>query len=367
MTPYVLTRTISDEDEKRAVLFNLEPGQVVSIDTDGLDLRVMATRTKVCNGVGVMNLRVMSKKLSTPEITDVINEWVFQYRRAQETYCNIPSSHFRYVKTKHQGVCPNESCKSNIVTTTASWSRRHLVTYKTFDNVFFDAKKTLVGHLRAFESGREMYERRGIPYTIGFLFHGPPGTGKTSTIKAMANMTKRHIVEVSLKGIRTNQEFIQVFQEQTLAGYFIPYDRRILVLEDIDCMGDVVKARCTDDDVVVAQDEEMEEDRLTLSCILNTIDGVLEQHGRILVITSNHPLLLDPALLRPGRIDMQVHFGYVTARSATDLLRCYFNDQKVAVHLPEGWQPKVNMTPAELIQKCQLFEDDVEGLLRTLL
>ena len=74
---------------------------------------------------------------------------------------------------------------------------------KTFDNVFFAQKQTVVSRIDFFLKNYDWYAERGIPYTLGFLFHGLPGCGKTSTIKAIANMTQRHIVSVQLKNIKT--------------------------------------------------------------------------------------------------------------------------------------------------------------------
>ena len=107
-----------------------------------------------------------------------------------------------------------------------------------------------------FLKNKEWYSKRGVPYTLGFLFYGPPGTGyafllslllvltlilfnvhdfsKTSTIKAIAAYTKRHIVEVSLGRIKTYRELQRVFHETTFCDKFIPHHKIIYILEDID-------------------------------------------------------------------------------------------------------------------------------------
>ena len=72
---------------------------------------------------------------------------------------------------------------------------------KTFENLFFSQKAQVIERLEFFMGNETWYRERGLPYTLGFLFHGAPGCGKTSTIKAIANLAKRHIVSVPLKNI----------------------------------------------------------------------------------------------------------------------------------------------------------------------
>ena len=62
---------------------------------------------------------------------------------------------------------------------------------KTFDNVFFSEKEKIVSRREFFLENETWYAERGVPYTLWFLLHGLPGSGKTSTIKAMANLTQR--------------------------------------------------------------------------------------------------------------------------------------------------------------------------------
>ena len=74
-------------------------------------------------------------------------------------------------------------------------------------------------------------------------------------------------------------------------------------------------------------DFEKKDDKITLSFILNIIDGIRETPGRIMIITSNDYESLDPALIRPGRIDYNIHFDYATKNQITKILNYYFNDE----------------------------------------
>ena len=105
---------------------------------------------------------------------------------------------------------------------------------KTFQNVFFPEKKKIVSRVKFFLENKSWYAERGVPYTLGFLLHGLPGSGKTSTIKALANLTQRHIVSVPLKNIKNIEDLYKVFYGPTINKKTIPVNKRIYVLEDID-------------------------------------------------------------------------------------------------------------------------------------
>ncbi|KAJ5900047.1 hypothetical protein N7495_004791 [Penicillium taxi] len=183
---------------------------------------------------------------------------------------------------------------------------------------------------------RRWYSNRGIPYRRGYLLHGPPGTGKTSLCFAAAGLLglKLYLLNLNSKQL----------DEDALSSLFSELPRRcIILLEDIDTAGithqrgkpvekekkdsEESSENGEDVDAVVVQDTDspatvIEEDKqtgITLSGLLNVIDGVAASEGRILVMTTNHPEKLDPALLRPGRVDMSVVFGY-TSRAATEEL-----------------------------------------------
>ena len=104
-------------------------------------------------------------------------------------------------------------------------------------------------------------------------------------------------------------------------------------------------------------------DKLTLSCILNTIDGVLENYGRILIITTNYVDKLDRALIRPGRIDMKVNFTKANPEMCRDIVENFF-ETTISKDIKFSDQKH---TPAEILEICSLYEDDVKKALETLL
>jgi chaperone BCS1 len=164
----------------------------------------------------------------------------------------------------------------------------------------------------------EFYRLRGIPYRRGFLFHGPPGTGKTSTSVAIAGMLKGELYIVSMNEIRDEHHLKWVFNS--------PRKGDVLLLEDIDSAGITRENMRTDDG-----EEKKKKKGISLSSLLNAIDGACGSEGIILIMTSNNPESLDPALVRPGRIDRQVFFGEASHNVAEQIFcRMYQDDKAVA-------------------------------------
>ena len=94
------------------------------------------------------------------------------------------------------------------------FKRYKLSDRKTFDSLFFPEKDGLMHLFDNFLEKKEKYAIPGYPDKLGLLLFGPPGTGKTSLIKAMASYTKRSIINISLSKIKTNQELMDIFFDQ---------------------------------------------------------------------------------------------------------------------------------------------------------
>ena len=222
----------------------------------------------------------------------------------------------------------------NIMTTT----KVPFTTTKTFANTTFEGKQQVLDRLRVFED-KALYQRLGMPHTLGFLFYGEPGTGKTSAIKAIAKHLNRHLIIVPMDKIKTRAQLEQVFYTETLGYLEIPQEKRIYVLEEIDCNGweHVVRDRrlgCESASaepaasppttiVVNATDkkkDEVDDTPLTLGTFLEVLDGLVELAGRIVIMTTNRREILDPAITRHGRIDVEVEFKKL---SREDVARTY--------------------------------------------
>ncbi|KAG5933363.1 hypothetical protein E4U53_001023 [Claviceps sorghi] len=167
------------------------------------------------------------------------------------------------------------------------------------------------------------YADRGIPLRRGYGFYGPPGTGKTSFASACAATFGIPIYVLSLHDASlTEARFNSLVNA-------LPF-RSILLLEDIDAAG----LRRDGDDTTSGEKDGKKIQPLSLSGLLNAIDGVSSQEGRILIMTANKPELLDEALVRPGRVDVQVYFENASSSQAAEQFRIMY-EEGASRHPPE--------------------------------
>jgi chaperone BCS1 len=195
---------------------------------------------------------------------------------------------------------------------------------RVFDSVILreGEKEHLVQDIQKFKSSRERYRKLGVPYHRGYLFYGPPGTGKSSLASALAQKFWMSIYMINLNR----------FNDRTLAAAIndIP-PSSVILFEDIDCMG-TGDARAGDDErsgirqLANRQDDEArpESPGVTLSGLLNVLDGFVAPDDVLFVMTSNEIDALDPALLRPGRIDYRLFMGEATEQQKLALYKRFF-------------------------------------------
>ncbi|KAF9682255.1 hypothetical protein SADUNF_Sadunf05G0089900 [Salix dunnii] len=166
-----------------------------------------------------------------------------------------------------------------------------------------DLKDLVIQDLNRFVKRKDFYKRVGRAWKRGYLLYGPPGTGKSSLVAAMANHLKFDVYDLQLTNIMRDSDLRRLF---LAIG-----NRSILVIEDIDCSLDLPDRRQVSRD---GDSPKTHDVQLTLSGLLNFIDGLWSSCGdeRIIIFTTNHKDRLDPALLRPGRMDMHIHMSYCT-------------------------------------------------------
>lgn len=207
------------------------------------------------------------------------------------------------------------------------------------------AAHRLYDDIHEFFARREWYEGMGIPWRRGYLLHGPPGTGKTSVAYALAGELRLNLCALSLTNPKLNDHTLADLLQRTPP-------RSLILIEDIDAF--FAERR--------KQDAKVE---ISFSGLLNALDGVGAQEGRIVVLTTNHRERLDAALIRPGRIDVEVELGNASASQLRTLfLRFHADAVTQADELARDYPPG-RLSPAR-IQQVLLEADDAAAAARQL-
>jgi len=195
------------------------------------------------------------------------------------------------------------------------WTRLQGKAKRSFDTVYLPetTKNELVDCTRWFFDEPEWFVKRGIPYRQGFLFFGPPGTGKTTVVIALASKFGKPIYILNLSTIKDDNELL-------MALSLVPQGA-IVLIEDVDA----AKAS----EVRTEDAEQVTVDKgVTLSGLLNAIDGVAAPEGRLLIMTTNHPDKIDPAIVRSARIDKRFYFGPMAKELPIEMATRFFPDMK---------------------------------------
>jgi hypothetical protein len=196
-----------------------------------------------------------------------------------------------------------------------------------------DLFEQLESRLINFRESRASYESVGVPWRFGILLHGAPGTGKTSLAHALASRLSICMTVISLADMRSDEELVSAFGSVR--------EGAMLLLEDIDA--------------AFGENRSNQDARITFAGLLNCIDGMLSPHnGRILVMTTNHIDRLDPALIRPGRIDLRLEMPLLTREAASDYLDRLFPHVATRHDIITEVMAKENPTVADLINRIML-------------
>jgi hypothetical protein len=297
------------------------------------------------------------------------------------------------------------------------FSKHVLAEGRGLDTVYHPLTGAVRRLLDDFQAKSGKFAVEGHPYKVGFLLHGPPGCGKTSMVKAIAAHTGRHIVTVSLDKICSNGALEEVMTSERYCTsdsdgpVRVPISKVVFVLEDVDAASGAVRRRAgleapspghnstsAGDDrccaghistsavhpvfsagetreivedrdgtqVLIRRSRRPKDDELTLSGLLNVLDGIQDSPGRIVVMTTNHKDHLDPALIRPGRVTMELRMAGIAPDHAEAMVLKYFPDATPRdVHVLRAIAREGLLTPAALETLCgsnESFADVVTAL-----
>ncbi len=224
------------------------------------------------------------------------------------------------------------------------WDRRRDMPLRSLESVVLreGQKEALVEDLASFFGHEGAYNDLGIPWHRGYFLEGPPGTGKTSLARALAVHFKMDLYYIPLAALSDDGSLLQCMNNIE--------PRSMLLLEDIDI-------------VHGARERDDTEPGISLSGLLNCLDGLITPHGLVSVLTSNDAKVIDPALLRKGRVDRTEHLGFVDHSQLLGLAELGLGRR---IDLPS---PARDLSPAEVVEAIKRNlgnEEDAIGALKEL-
>ncbi|KAJ3139791.1 hypothetical protein HK101_003589 [Irineochytrium annulatum] len=231
----------------------------------------------------------------------------------------------------------------------ASWEKCASRTPRSLDSIVLrqDLKEDLLRDIQSFLASESWYAERGIPYRRGYLLHGPPGTGKTSSIFAIASALGMNVCIANLATSGLTDTGLQFLLTKSPR-------RSILLFEDVDVALPKPKGASkskSDDDAISASS-------VTISGLLNALDGIAAQEGRVVFLTTNSVSSLPPALLRPGRCDRRFLFDHADGDVIARLYERFF-----ASDLGEDEARRIGRAVSEKIPKeAKLSAAQLQGL-----
>lgn len=194
------------------------------------------------------------------------------------------------------------------------WFHRGIINSRSLDSIILqdDIMNKLIFDIQRFLDSKDRYYKLGIPYHRGYIFSGKPGNGKTATIIALAGYFNKPIFYMNLNSISTDN-YLDILFNSCQPNSF-------LVIEDID--GSTTAYRQNGK----KKDEGSISSKASFSALLNNLDGINAPTGLCVFITTNHKERLDPALIRPGRIDVHIEFPNANEETARRMIHKFMGE-----------------------------------------
>ncbi|WCJ25027.1 P-loop containing nucleoside triphosphate hydrolases superfamily protein [Euphorbia peplus] len=306
-------------------------------------------------------------------------EWILREKKADSSYhhntkyfelkCRkrdrerVINSYFPHICTTAESIF-NKRDSLQLFTYDLQYSEWEPAVFKhpaTFETLAMEPKlkESIVKDLDLFMQRKKYFQSVGRAWKRGYLLYGPPGTGKSTLVAAMANYLRFHIYDLQLQGVKSDGDLRRILTSTT--------NRSILLIEDVDCSTKSSSSRAdlnplmqVDDDLDQANKKRSLDPGVTLSGLLNFIDGLWSSCGdeRIIIFTTNYKERLDPALLRPGRMDVHIYMGHCTPSVFKKLAATYLGiEHHRLFERIEYLIQRKSITPAEVAQQLMKSED----------
>lgn len=277
-------------------------------------------------------------------------------------YDFVEECRLTYVQTMKNSVTVYTATTERFSSTPSRWSQAKVKNRRPLDSLLLQEGmiEDLLHDAQDFLDSESWYRASGIPYRRGYLLYGPPGTGKTSTVYTLAGELGLEIYSLSLASHNWDDTVLADVVSQ------VP-PRAILLIEDIDC---AFPSR-EEEEERAKRDPFPLKSSVTLSGLLNVLDGVGSEEGRLYMATTNYMENLDPALIRPGRIDRKMQYKFTNHSQTKALFMRFFHtlvgaeDSKLDVtSLADTFTesiPEDTFSLAELQGFLLLYKTDANG------
>jgi hypothetical protein len=264
--------------------------------------------------------KVVFKSSSKANIIAFFEEAINKkFKEKKDKFAEVSSN--KIIKKKWTGYC---------------WSYDSSIPKRCFENIFLKENhinkiKDPITNFVKKETYND-YNKHGIPYKLNIMLHGSPGVGKTSLIHTIASECNANLCVLNINAELKEESMIEAISQVNEDD-----KKSILVLEDIDC---IFADRKTNDSL---------KNNITMNGILNCLDGFNNPEGLIVIMTTNFPDKLDDALVRSGRIDLDIELTYLDKFQAHKMFLSFFNNEE---HFEIMWEniKRYSIEPATMIQ-----------------
>lgn len=214
---------------------------------------------------------------------------------------------------------------------------------KTFDTLFYSQKEELLNVLNKFRDGCMYPSHVPMDNKLGIMLYGPPGTGKTGTISAIANYLERNLTVINFSEISCTDDLDRVLDSAK-------YKETIFVFDELDYLLDALgsdRDKASGENIdwskilmvteggerqdllnTIKQNAQQTKKTLSVSYLLQKLDGLESADNRVIIATTNNPDRINPALMRPGRFDIKICLGNCTQDMYGKILENYYREEK---------------------------------------
>ena len=313
-------------------------------------------------------MKIYSYKHDAQYVQQFINKCITKYELYLTNKNKNKIYHFIYQGKKNNKLLFSSKVISDL-------NNPDLQNYETFDNIFHINKQKIIDDIDKLHD-INYYKRTGLKRKKGYMFYGCPGTGKTTTVMAMSNYDKRHIIEVPFNRVLTNNELEAILNINCINSIQFRQENIIILFDELD-----IKTKSKPENLIIEQEQKHKKiiycnnndsedeltknnvDKLNLSTLLSRFDGIGNHAGLIIVATTNNIENIDKALYRDGRLNL-IHFDNASSKDIQNIIEKYYEctiteelinliktlDKKIS-HAQIRSRLEYNSTPESLIEQ----------------